>query len=480
MFAVLGASALLVGGVSSVGTAAQASTTVVPRTYTVVMSPTSAVPGQPTGYSVVVKNTSTRISALDHFVLLVPAGFTVVPGSVTAPRGGWVELLDSTGTQLSAATGQPLRYGLRKGESMTVRFSATDSTACDPRAVTWKQKADGIVIDPWVPQSPDPAVQMTPVADHFEVTSVTDETTPLPGNQVIKDHLIDLTGQFLCGSESAPAGSDSTLTLSGGSPGSLGGNLGATVNAADRTATIAGATYSVVQNPVNLTVAWSAGAGGSVVVNVVGAGTVVQAQPHESTSLALDGATATLKSGASGAVVLTVQACTDQPTVACSGGTEISLSGTFKDGSTPLYTDSAPATLTRICPVSECAHPDGEPANAAYSYNLACSHDACHGGNSDFGEREVEEDFAAFPIFVSLRQAGGSYSTFQQAPRCVPLPTSDSDPGALLTQVGQIVDPAARSLGFCVDVNAITRAGNSFTGALSMPVLFVEDPRLRP
>ena len=49
-----------------------------------------------------------------------------------------------------------------------------------------------------------------------------------------------------------------------------------------------------------------------------------------------------------------------------------------------------------------------------------------------------------------------------------------------MTQVGQIVDPVARSLGFCVDVNAIARAGNSFTGDLSLPVLFVEDPRLRP
>ena len=47
-------------------------------------------------------------------------------------------------------------------------------------------------------------------------------------------------------------------------------------------------------------------------------------------------------------------------------------------------------------------------------------------------------------------------------------------------QVGRILTSQAQAAGFCIDVNAITRAGNSFTGALSMPLLFVEDPRLRP
>jgi hypothetical protein len=42
-----------------------------------------------------------------------------------------------------------------------------------------------------------------------------------------------------------------------------------------------------------------------------------------------------------------------------------------------------------------------------------------------------------------------------------------------------ITNPAAQALGFCVDVNAITRAGNRFSGDLVRPVLFVEDPKMR-
>jgi hypothetical protein len=64
----------------------------------------------------------------------------------------------------------------------------------------------------------------------------------------------------------------------------------------------------------------------------------------------------------------------------------------------------------------------------------------------------------------------------------VPLPVSNSDPNryALLHLTGQITDPIAKSLGFCVDVNAITRTGNVFSGDLRIPVLFVEDLKLRP
>ena len=39
---------------------------------------------------------------------------------------------------------------------------------------------------------------------------------------------------------------------------------------------------------------------------------------------------------------------------------------------------------------------------------------------------------------------------------------------------------AGQAAGFCVDVNAITRTNNLFTGDLNIPVLFVEDFRLRP
>jgi hypothetical protein len=79
----------------------------------------------------------------------------------------------------------------------------------------------------------------------------------------------------------------------------------------------------------------------------------------------------------------------------------------------------------------------------------------------------VNIDFAAYPAFVQLKGA----TSFGQAPRCVPV----ND----LTTTGRITSPTAKATGFCVDVNAITRTGNVFSGDLVRPILFVEDPRMR-
>ena len=146
---------------SAAGTAE--AVTLQPRTYTAAMTPDTAPAGQATSYSVVVKNTSTVISALDHFTLVVPPGFTAVAGTVTtSPRGGWTESVGSG--LLTAITTQPVKYGLRKGESLTFTFKATDTNACDASSVTWVQKADGAIIDPFKAQSLDPTVQMTATA----------------------------------------------------------------------------------------------------------------------------------------------------------------------------------------------------------------------------------------------------------------------------------------------------------------------------
>ena len=203
--------ALGVGGSLATTTPVQAAP--VPRTYTTVMAPTTAIPGVATSYSVVVTNTSTRISALDHFVLSVPSGFTVTVGTVTAPRGGWTESLDSTGTTLTAATSQGVRHGLRKGEFLTMTFTATDGTACDTRTVTWSQKADGVIIDPWVAASPDPTVQMTPIADRFVVTSVTDSSTPPLVDAVVVDRPLSTPVCSCARVVPAPTGAASTLSL---------------------------------------------------------------------------------------------------------------------------------------------------------------------------------------------------------------------------------------------------------------------------
>ncbi len=175
-------------------------------------------------------------------------------------------------------------------------------------------------------------------------------------------------------------------------------------------------------------------------------------------------ATADLGNGANGTVSLLVSACGTDPTP-CSAGTQVQLSGSFKDSSgNPLYgfgTPSSPLKPARIdwqCSATACPHPDlsEEPRFARYNY---------------WGNDEGREEFTSYPVYVSLHTPTGDLP-FAQAPACAPSWNRWT--------TGRIVTSQAQAAGFCVDVNAITRAGNRFTGALTMPVLFVEDPRLRP
>jgi hypothetical protein len=465
-----------------------------PRTYTAVLSPTSAASGAPTAYAVVVKNTSTVLSALDRFVLVVPVGFSVTTGSVTSPRGGWTESL-AAGV-LTAKTSTPVRSGLRKGESMTVNFTATDTVPCDTRNVTWLQKADGIVIDPFVPQSPDPTVQMMPVADNVQVTDVTDGSNPPLHRQVQVGAPFTVQGVFRCGATPAPTGSASTLSLVKTTPGqpdtggALGGSLTANVPAGSTSATLSGATYGAVENQVGITADWSGGADESFQLDVFDEVKTVNGTPFIAippSQLTVSGAQADLGNGANGPVSIVASACAGDQTDAapCSAGTQIELTGNFKtDASVPLYSFAAPARISWLCSASTCPHgPNGTveaESTTNYLYNYECIGSACVGEGTQFGEREVEEDFHNYPVFVSIHQNGVD-TPFAPAPRCVRLPSnSDPDRYALLHQTGQITDPIAQALGFCVDVNAITRTGNVFSGDLRIPVLFVEDLKMRP
>ena len=174
---------------------------------------------------------------------------------------------------------------------------------------------------------------------------------------------------------------------------------------------------------------------------------------------------ANLPNGAVGNVYFLQRPCVfseSDPT--CTKGTEVELSGNFSN----LYSVESPGQLTLTCLAATCPHADQDPANQAYNWNFSCSDSTCVDGlNNPFGEREVEEDFQAYPIYVQLKGGSG----FVQAPRCVPI----ND----LTTTGHITDAAAKGLGFCVDVNAITRLNNSFDGNLVVPVNFVEDPKMR-
>lgn len=172
------------------------------------------------------------------------------------------------------------------------------------------------------------------------------------------------------------------------------------------------------------------------------------------------GSSANLPNGAIGNVYFGQSACaTTDPT--CPLGTEIDLTGDFGN----LYSDTSPGSVVVACD-GKCQHADAGESYPNYDYNYTCA-TSCSDGSDPYGEREVNEDFAAYPVNVELK----GQTTFTQAPRCVP----ESD----LTTTGQITNPAAVAAGFCVDVNAITRVGDTFTGDLLRPVLFVEDVKMR-
>ena len=158
----------------------------------------------------------------------------------------------------------------------------------------------------------------------------------------------------------------------------------------------------------------------------------------------------------------------------CTSGQQIDLNGSFKDANgtnlygfgtnavsdvTPSPTDTlAPAQVTRVCSVSDCRHLDAaEEPSRTYSYSSS--------------REEQWEDFNRYPTYVSLRQSDGTYTGFALAPACVP----QSNGTTTLTMLTY----DAQQAGFCVDVNRISRANNSFTGDLTIPVLFVEDPIVR-
>lgn len=172
-------------------------------------------------------------------------------------------------------------------------------------------------------------------------------------------------------------------------------------------------------------------------------------------------AVADLSDGANGLVTLTIGPCLPLPGTPCSGAlTEFSLTGDFKDaGGHPLYSNSAPASVSWTCNGLVCPAPrDFVP------------------GTRTRTELQIEE-FLTHTMYVSLRNPDGTYQPFAAAPACngldsAPLPTGTINPA----ETG--------GAGFCVDVGAISRADSqcqtdcsSWSGPLTLPVLFVEDPR---
>ena len=212
-------------------------------------------------------------------------------------------------------------------------------------------------------------------------------------------------------------------------------------------------TFPNVQVSPKQTLTASSGAiSGSTSLEVVAAGVVSDAAKVVLTGAGGTTYTATLSNGSNGPVSFT-----EVPCDALAGDpdctTEVNLFGNFKDSEgQPLYSNDAPAEIGWTCPVEECP-----------------STPAVYGS---FTQDQVV-DFQNYRIQVSLL-VDGEYTAFADAEPCNPIVTN---PANVVT--GKITDPDAQAAGFCVDVYAISRAGNSFGGDLTIPVLFVEDPKLR-
>jgi hypothetical protein len=197
----------------------------------------------------------------------------------------------------------------------------------------------------------------------------------------------------------------------------------------------------------------------SVTLDVVAAGDGYTGERGESRTLLLDGPggtsfTAELGNGFVGDLEFTQVPC-DEIDLELICDTEVNLDGVFKDEEGNLYSNENPAQVLWTCPESECpfVRPDD-----SYGANL----------------QEQWLDFEQYPIEVSLKLANGTYTDFAVAQECnaqVPVP-GEADRGS-------ITDGGAKAAGFCIDVYNISRAGDSFGGDLTIPVLFVEDPKLR-
>ena len=222
------------------------------------------------------------------------------------------------------------------------------------------------------------------------------------------------------------------------------------------------ATFSKAQLGLQLQVSATVAVGvtpGTATTDMLIGGASLAGSPGTPGTLGSGISNASLPNGSFGSVFLVSAPCAPTDPV-CSQGTVVTLAGTFSNGTTHLYSDAAPASISWTCPVAVCPHPDTDGTRSSYSGAIKT-------------EGEQAEEFAQYPIQVSLRQPDGSYGPYGVAPACRSL-TDRTQRGL----TGQITNPAAVTAGYCVDVYAINRAGNTFGGDLTLPLLFVEDPKI--
>lgn len=251
-------------------------------------------------------------------------------------------------------------------------------------------------------------------AAQIVVTSVLDEQTNPHLDHPVVTKPFDTALQFLDGfGNPAPVGPGVTFTLSKTSgTGTLGGTLTVQGNGSS-TATIAGSTYSAIENQVGLRVSASGATipAKDFTVDVVGQSATAIATPGVAlpTLNSVDPLTGQLCSltttnptcsklnlprGGNGAIFLFQGSCvndSDVGTVTCktNGSTKAQLvhgEGNL-DGTNgqPLYDRTHPAQLIVLCLKTLCTHPDGD-AYGGYTNNL----------------HELQEDVAANPLVVTV------------------------------------------------------------------------------
>ena len=164
-----------------------------------------------------------------------------------------------------------------------------------------------------------------------------------------------------------------------------------------------------------------------------------------------------LPNGANGPVNLGFDPCPANGNVGiCTPGTTTPLvanvSANFKaaDGTTPLYTAAAPATLTYVCSSALCPWTND---------------DGTAGITNDW-----EEQVEAYQAYTPQAQYSNS-TTFTPVPPCLPL--GETDPG----KATSVPSAPGDINGSCVDVHSLVR---NATGDLSFTILYYDDYKMVP
>jgi len=449
----------------------------------------------PTPVSITVLDGSASVLSVSAPNSVAGTGSTITVQSLNASnvvvpfKGGLVTLTLGTDDGAALINGQTLPAQpaatppIPQGRSITLNvapnagtftFSATLFAAGQQSVVADSGTMHGTSQPFTVLPGPASALRVDSVADTSGLSS---DTKPVQGQTfAVGFSVLDGYGN-LATTSSVTALLSSTNAVSGGT-------LAASpVTTATGTGAFS-AVFSRPQTGLNLTVSATGLTSAATTTDVAsGATTLTPVGP-------VGDATTVLPNGSFGPVSFTSGACTPGLDLGCGTGVEYTLAGVFTNPANPddhLYTNDAPASLTWTCSTgANCVHGpppssgsttaaralENEPSGANYLYN--------RGLDSDLFEQEQVEDFTWFPIYVALRTGTNqdgtpAYGPFGKAGPCSPFVTS---PANIIT--GRIVNQDAIDAGYCVDVYNISRAGNTFDGALTLPVLFVEDPKMRP